>query len=333
MAYSPRTIRITAASALAIVMVGGAYAFSGPDPLFGLGRIAEAQSSEELLKEYAAKDSDTDGLPDWQEALYGTDPLDPESFRAGTKDGDAVAQGLIEPKVSVRPSDEPTDIESIPGTQARPDSLTDRFAQSLLTQYLQNRGDVAPTSAEIVSFVEAGIENLSTESLSPATFKPSAVRTTSASGTAAMTTYAADIEQAFADHTVSADRNELSYFADALKEDADSLAQIRAISSAYKNIAKALMEVPVPGEARQAHLAVANALMHLSETSDDMASLKTDPVRALMGIGLYERYANELAAAFTNMDGIFVAQQVRIPEGTRGYFIVKTAADAAAIQK
>ena len=52
MAHSPRTVRIASASALAIVMIAGAYAFSGPNPLFGLGKIAEAKSSEELLKEY-----------------------------------------------------------------------------------------------------------------------------------------------------------------------------------------------------------------------------------------------------------------------------------------
>lgn len=90
------------------------------------------------------------------------------------------------------------------------------------------------------------------------------------------------------------------------------------------------MKIQVPAEARQAHLAIANALMHMSETSGDMSVMETDPVRALMGIGLYERYANEVVAAFTNLSGIFVAQQVSIPSGTEGYFIVKTAADAAA---
>lgn len=330
MAHSARTLRLVLASVIAILMVGGAYAFSGPNPFFGLGRIAEAQSSEELLKEYAAKDSDTDGLPDWQEALYGTDPLNAESFKAGVKDGDAVAQGLVEPKVSVRPEEEPTDLSSIPGTLPAPSSVTDRFAQTLLKQYLLNRGETPPTSAEIVAFVTASIDDLSNESASPATFKSSDVRAGSGSGTDALTTYAAQMEAAFADNTVPADRNELSYFADAVKGDDSALAKIGDISKAYKNIANAIMKIAVPAEARQAHLAIANALMHMSETSEDMSTMKTDPVRALMGIGLYDRYAHEVVAAFTNLSGIFVAQQVSIPSGTAGYFIVKTAADAAA---
>lgn len=307
-------------------MVGGAYAFSGPNPLFGLGRIAEAQSAEELLKAYAAKDSDTDNLPDWQEALYGTDPYNPESFRAGIMDGEAVAQGLVTPRVAVRPEEEPTDPESIPGIAAAPASLTDRFAQTLLRQYLANRGQNPPSQQEIVSFVNAGVANLTEESVSPARYAAADLRASSET----LAAYAAQAEAVFAARTVSADKNELSYFADALKGDDAALAKIDAISDAYAAIAAGLITTPVPAEARQAHLAIANALAHLSETSGDMAAMQKDPVRALVGISLYDRYAEELVAAFANLNGIFAARQVAPTEGAAGYYIVKTARDAAA---
>lgn len=309
-------------------MIGGTYLSTGPNPFFGMTRIAGAQSSEELLREYAAKDTDTDGLPDWQEALYGTDPSDAESFQAGIKDGEAVAQGLIEPKVRVRAEEEATDLDSIPGTVAAPSSLTDRFAQTLLTQYLSNRGATVPTSEEIVAFVEAGVQNLSAESASPDAFSLAEV-TVTADGSVALSEYAAAAERVFALNTVAADTNELAYFSVALKGDDAALAKIDAISAAYADIASALMEIPVPAEARQSHLTVANALMHLSETSADMASMKTDPLRALMGIGLYDKYATTLVAGFANLDGVFSARQVSIPEGEVGHYFISTAADAA----
>lgn len=330
MAHSTRTLRITAASVLAILMVAGTFVFTGKGNLF---RIAEAQTSEELLRQYAAKDSDTDGLPDWQEALYGTDPMNPESFRSGIKDGEAVAQGLVEPKVAVRPEDEPTDIESIPGTVAAPASLTERFSQTLIKQYLQNLGDEPPTSEEIVAFVETGVAELSAQSESPAHFKASDVHVSGETGTGALVSYAARLETAFAENTVSADRNELAYFADALKDDASALKKIGEISHAYEDIATAVMSLSVPTEARQAHLAIANALMHMSEISADMATMKTDPLRALMGIGLYEKYAQEVTAAFTNLHGVFAARQIVIPTGNPGYYTLKTAGDAAASEK
>lgn len=329
MHYSPRTLRITGSSLIAVLMVAGAYSFSGTNPLFG-ARSASAQSAEELLREYAGKDSDSDLLPDWQEALYGTDPMNPESFKEGVLDGDAVAQGLIEPKVTVREDDAPTDISTIPGASALPNSLTDRFAQTLLKQYLQNRGETPPTTAEIVAFVEKGIANLSTESISAPKYAASDVRTTGESGTLALTNYAGQMEAAFGNNTVPTSKNELSYFADALKEDASALRKIEDISDAYANIAAAVMKIPVPAEARQAHLSVANALVHMSEINADMAALKSDPLRSLMGIGLYDRHARELVSGFSNLSSVFSARQVSIPEGVPGYYIVKTARDAAA---
>lgn len=328
MAHSTRSIRIGIASLLALLMIGGTYLSTGPNPFFGMTRIAGAQSSEELLREYAAKDSDADSLPDWQEALYGTDPLNPESFQAGIKDGEAVAQGLIEPKVAVRPEASATDLDSVPGTVAAPSSLTDRFAQTLLTQYLSNRGATPPTTEEIVAFVEAGIANLAEESASPNAFSLGEVRV-AADGTDALASYAAEAERVFALNTVAADTNELAYFSDALKGDEAALAKIKSISGAYADIATALMQISVPSEARQAHLTVVNALMHLSETSADMASMKTDPLRALMGIGLYDTYAKELVAGFANLDGVFSARQVAVPEGSVGHYFISTAADAA----
>lgn len=326
MAHSARTLRIASASLLALLMVGGSYVFSGPTPW---GKIAEAQSAEELLREYAGKDSDADGLPDWQESLYGTNPNNAESFQAGIKDGEAVAQGLVQPKVAVRPEDETIDPESIPGTEAAPASITDRFAQTLMKQYLTNRGENPPTQEEIVAFVKAGVADLAAQSASANRYTASDVTTSSAS----LTAYAAELESAFARNTVPSSKNELSYFSDALKGDDSALTKISDVSGAYANIGGAVAKTPVPPAARQTHLAIANALVHLSEVTEDMSTMKSDPIRALMGIALYEQYAKELIAAFANLNSVFSAQGVSIPEGSAGYYIVKTSGDAAAAQQ
>lgn len=331
MAHSTRTLRIAAASLLAVLMVGGTYLSTGPNPFFGMTRIAGAQSSEELLREYAAKDSDTDGLPDWQESLYGTDPSNPESFQAGIKDGEAVAQGLIEPKVVVRPEEEPIDSDSIQGIDAVPDSLTDRFSQTLLKQYLLSKGTEPPTQEEIIAFVQQGVAELSASFVPKDAYSAAQVRSSGTSGGEALRIYAAQVDAAFGAHTVSTDKNELYYFDDAMKGNASALKKIASISDAYTNISKALMDIPVPQEAQRAHLSLANALMQMSEISGHMASMETDPLRALMGIGLYQQSANRVVAALTGMHGIFTALQITIPEGTGGFEIVQMARYAAEV--
>jgi len=299
-------------------MIGGAFAFSGNDPLFGLGRIAEAQSSEELLREYAAKDTDTDGLPDWQEALYGTDPLNPQSFKAGVQDGDAVAQGLIEPKVMVRAENEPTDPESIPGTKAAANSLTDRFAQTMMKQYLLNRGEKPPTQEEVLVFVKAGIADLEATTDVKAVYSLDDVENAPDSGTAALKGYAARMERSLAAHNIRTEKNELAYFSDAMKGDTEALERIQEISDAYKASARALIDVPTPAGTKRAHLDFVNALMSMSSVTADMASLETDPLRALMGIGLYDTVARRSVVALSEMNSTFSTGGVFIPEGTEG---------------
>lgn len=324
MAHSLRTLRLVSASALALLMIVGTYVSTGPNPFFGAGRIAIAQTSEELLREYATKDTDTDGLPDWQEALYGTDPANPESFQAGIPDGEAVAQGLISPKVSVRAEEEPTDPDSIPGVVAAPSSLTDRFSQALLQQYLTNRGDTPPSQEEIVGFVKGAVDNLSAQSLSPAVFTQSDVKV-AGSGATAVRAYTAAVEAAYAANTVASDKNELSYFADALKGNDAALTQLSRISGAYEDMANAQMALTVPSDVRQAHLTIANGLMRMSEVTGDMATLKTDPLRALMGIALYEKAVRDMGAGFVNLAGIYRAQGIVLTETEPGYEIYYSA--------
>ena len=331
MAHSLRTLRLVSASALALLMVAGTYLATGPNPFFGIGRIAEAQTSEELLREYASKDTDTDGLPDWQEALYGTDPTNRESFQAGISDGEAVAQGLIEPKVAVRPDNELTDLEDIPGVVAPPSSLTDQFARTLLSKYLLNRQETPPTQEELLAFIQGAVADLNENASVEARYTQSDL-VAGGSGADAVAAYAAAAESVFVRIAVPVEKNELFYFSDAVRGETTALKEISSISETYAAIAAGLMEVPVPAEARQAHLAIANAIYRLSVTSADMAAMENDPLRALLGISMHSRHSQEWVAAFANMSAVFKATRVTVPESAAGYSFIETS-DAAAAAK
>lgn len=304
--------------------------FSGPTPW---GRVAEAESAEELLKAYAAKDTDTDGLPDWQESLYGTDPNNPESFQAGIKDGEAVAQGLVQPRVAVRPEDEPIDPSTIPGTVAAPSSVTDRFSQTLLKQYLLSRGENPPTPAEITAFVTDALADLSLSSQHPDAFSLADVRASSETGTDGLALYAARAEEALASQNIRPAKNELFYFSDAVKGNSSALGKIRQISDAYEASSRAFMQVPVPEEARRAHLSVANALNGMAAITEDLASLETDPLRALVGLAAYDKQSAELIRALASMHNVLSARSVSIPAGQSGaefLFLAEESARSAA---
>lgn len=329
MAHSTRTLRIIGASLLAVLMVGGTFLSTGPNPFFGMTRIVGAQSSEELLREYAAKDSDTDGLPDWQESLYGTDPLNPESFKAGVKDGEAVTQGLIEPKVIVRPENEPIDPDTIPGTVAATNSLTDRFAQTLLKQYLLNRTDTPPTQEEVVAFVQAGVADLSASYAPRPAYAAGDMQVSGSSDTQALRDYVSRLELVFLSTGANAKKNELYYFEDAMRGDASAKTYLINIAGAYLALSRAVAAVPVPREALPSHTALANAFAELSKVTEDMATLDIDPLRALLGIAQYDDAAGNLFSALTNLGGVMDARQIRPVEGEEGYVLYTLTHDVA----
>lgn len=315
MAASTRTIGIVIASVIAAGLVLSAVLLSGPLP-FHLAR-ANAESTHDLLVTYAAKDSDNDGLPDWEEALYGTNPANPHSVNPSLTDGDAVAQGLVAPKFASATTT-PVDTSSIPGVDAAPSTLTDQFARQLFSQYLSERGGTQPTPEDIATFVEQGVANLEQTQSVPDAYRQADIRA-SGSGPDALLSYAAAAEQAFAAHAVQLPESEVDYFGDAVqKNDTAKLQQVRQIGAAYTATAKAYAAVAVPSEAAVPHLALANALARLGEDITDMSTLESDPLRAYLGLAKYQNDEPKLTKALATLYAVYASEEVVVPDGTTG---------------
>ncbi len=305
-----------------MLMVAGAYALSGPLP-FQIARV-DAETSEELLRQYAAKDTDTDGLPDWQEALYGTDPNDAESFKDGVRDGDAASQGLLTPRTlaSQVQSDEPV----IPGTLPEAGSVTDRFAKKFFAQYLSTRGTEPPSEDEILAFIQSAVDEIGKEDSGKAMFSAKDVESGGGTGKDALIAYSALVEVAFANNTTPTEKDELTYFKEALeKEDTAAFKRLGEISKAYAGIARAMIDVAPPKEAAAAHLRAANSLLAMSGTVEEMSMMEKDPLLAMVGLGRYEASAKEMIAAFAALSDVFAADGVTLTEGEPGFFIYRAA--------
>ena len=308
---------ILGAIAVALLLIGGAYLLTGNQLTVPL---LEAESTDELLREYAAKDTDADGLPDWQEALYGTNPENPQSFRAGITDKEAVDQGLVVPSYQAGAKSEGAggvDINTIPGPGATPGTVTDEFARLFFENYLSTRGSSRPSSADMEAFVSSGVESLAANQARADAYGAADIRV-SGRGKSALAAYAAAMEAAQST-APSFPYSEFVYFSDAVsKDDATALANVRAIAEGYAALAARAAAVSVPEEAASAHLALVNAMAHLGKSVGDMASVKEDPIRGMLGLKHYERDADALAAALDSLHAIFVRNGASIETGSPG---------------
>lgn len=322
---------------IAAAVIVGAYLASG----HGLGNpgVASAESTNDILKAYAAKDTDNDGLPDWEEALYGTDPNNAHSVRADITDGQAVAQGIATPRYSGQPA-AATSTEDlaaeVPGNAPAAGSLTQQFAILFYNNYITTRGDAPPSPAAMQSFVQSAVDELVKTQVRPDAFTQSDLKV-SGTGASALQSYAASAEAALAANAVHTDYGEMTYFEDAVqKNDANAIKNIGLISKEYEDTAVALTKIPVPQEAASAHLSLVNAMARVGATIGDLSTVGEDPIRAMVALGAYPDDAQALADSFAGMNAVFVSNKVSIPGGTPGasfYHVTAVAAEGVAAGK
>lgn len=314
---------IIGASVFSLVLVVGAYMFA--KNAF-VAPVAQASTETALLQAIATKDTDTDGLPDWEESLYGTDPLKPDTRGLGMSDGEAVKKGLIVPKAN---SELPTPAES-GGTSstgvaapapAPSGTLTAAFSQQFFYLYLaakQKAGGEDLTAQQVASVAQTALQQLSSAIAPASDFKTANEIKTGAGGADAFRAYAAAAEAVVAAHSAKLPKNELEYLADAEKGDSSGLDNLEKLSVSYRNFAAGWAALSVPPEVKPAHLKIVNAAARISGINHQLASLDTDPLSTMLALQLAPDAVRALAEGFIEIEKIAKNTGVIIPAGMPG---------------
>jgi hypothetical protein len=304
------------------VLIGGSYLLA-----HGVASppAAEASAESALLQAIASKDSDNDGLPDWEEALYGTNPDNPDTFNLGMTDGEAVAKGLIVPKAIANvPLATSTASSAVPGAPAPAASgtLTDEFAKSFFTLYLvakQQNGGTALSQDQVSALAEKAYTSLAANVTPAPDFKKASDLSTVPDSPDAYRAFAAGAEAVFAAHSVHLPKSELIYLQDAVQNnDMTALANIQKIAGAYRDIATGLAALPVPAGLASADLALINAMARISQAASDFAAVRTDPVATMFALETYPQAVIDFANAFQTVGSAYASAGVSIPAGTPG---------------
>lgn len=318
--------RIFAASLFSIVLICGAYVLARG---IGSPRLAEASTETELLKAIATRDTDNDGLPDWEESLYGTDPRIADTKNLGMTDGAAVKKGLIVPIAVAASPAASTTAPSAPILGAPPaaseGSLTDAFARSFFTLYVsakQANGGADLTADEISALADQAIAVLASNVSAAPDYKTKADFKVSGTGPTALLEYAASAESVMKVFAPNLPKSELIYLQDALNGDATAFTHIETLADAYQNVAKGLAVLPVPQELVDTHLKLVNAMKRISGAARDFARVNSDPMLTMLALKQYPQAVVDLAGAFQAIDTTYKSQHVTIEEGQPGAFFV-----------
>ncbi len=326
--FTFRTVTTIASLLVAGAMIVAAYIFSGVNAL--QPNAANAGVTDDLLKAYAEKDSDADLLPDWQEALYGTNPNNVHTVDPKLSDKEAVDKGLVKPKYSATPAP----AGALAGKPAAPGTITEAFSQELFKQYLLSGGSTAPTKEEVAKFVQGAIASLEqSQRITDAYTIKNEVLT--GDGEALIRAYATQAEKVIRQTPSDTAKSEVDYISDLItKNDATAGSHILKISKAYTAAAAALIKVPVPASGAAAHLKIANALARMGDVMENTSTFSTDPLRGMLGLSEYEKSAAGMVSAFAEAGTYFDSKGISFTNGQPGYiFYLACTTSKKALQK
>lgn len=323
-----------AAALLALVGIGGTIAMgtgetvvrkpepgtksASPSP----NNVAAASSA--LV---SASDRDNDGLKDWEEEIYQSDPANPDTDGDGTLDGDEVAANR-DPLVR-GPNDKITANADTYGSPEQ--SITARILLGIQQSLTPNmiaalkQGAVAPSDLKGLSNALASVDPETLVSTAAVTQKD--ITVTNATGNAAAREYfnaVADVM--LAEFNPIQGRQTAVFKKIAESGDlAGNLDDLDPVITAYTNTIDRVRAIPVPQE--YAPFAIGE-LSRLTRTRDLLQAIRAsgdDPVRAAILLAEHGRLVAEYQAFLKrNSDGL-IARGVLFTEHDSGRVFVATA--------
>lgn len=241
-------------------------------------------------------DADNDGIYDWEESLWGTDPKKKDTNGDGVSDGDEVQER----------KDELREKNGIDGETALPEDLnqTEIFARELFSaaSLANQSGGLSPEALENFS-------NSFGKSVSQAGITDLYRSTDLKLGAVAPATYKKNLEGIFKSYLDSGLSAEAAMYR-LSTGDTSAADDIEKIAEFHHSISNSLITMTVPFAAAGQHLAMANNSAKISISLLNLKNLEEDPILAMIGLRQYFEYSEEYEKAVGDLGAYFKANGI-----------------------
>jgi len=227
-----------------------------------------------LIRKIAEKDTDGDGLKDWEENLWGTDPNNPDTDGDGIGDAD-------EAEIKTRQTTKNQELQYSEGIVAKNGGIlteTATLARNFFGSYFSlGGGEGAKGQLDFIigtslssSIEERVIESYSTNDLNTVPSNIGAIRK-----------YGNNLGRIIKENPIDEEPGEILLFALRNKSQTD-LDKILDISNIYKKASTEILKIEVPSDAKILHLALINIMGQIEKDLVKMANSFKDPVGGMV---------------------------------------------------
>lgn len=266
-------------------------------------------------------DTDGDGLKDWEEGLWKTDPNKADTDGDGTNDSDEIREGRDPVKAG------PDDL--LPGTAElnrifsnSTSTASATLAKELLLRYTAAKQAGVPFDQEIAnSIIES---SLGSADLQPniKVYSLSDIKTNRSTGSPAFKTYGNRLASAITLNSPYKVENEYVIVTRAIYTDnAKELEKLSPIIKGYKQILAAVLTIDVPAAAAPSHLEFVNSISAITTSLESLQKMFDDPARGAAAYVTYTESAKRLTASFLAIKNMLIEQKVSFQQSENGYAV------------
>lgn len=233
------------------------------------------------------KDSNSNGIADWEEKLWGLDPTVLYTNGVSNK------QIIDKKKKALGVTDTGTETEN----------ETDLLAKQLFT-ITSAVGQSDQSSAEALKSIGADLGNgVDLKQISNHYTRTNI--TTVKTSTASLTNYYSALSKiisAYDDESVG-----INIVISALETgDTSRLPELKNTGTMYMSLAKQLQKTPVPIAVAEQHLTLMNGFYGIGQSFSYLLQMDDNGVYGIVGIGIYKEYATKVDQAFSDLRDYFI---------------------------
>jgi len=243
------------------------------------------------------KDTDGDGVPDWEEALWGTDPNKKITF------GNTPDATYIENKKKE------LNIEQGVSASAQNLTETEKFAREFFSSYTAMKSSGQVDSTTINNFSNSLGQNIVNPNLIDR-YTETDVKINTTDDSASRQKYYQDVQALFKSYQSNGIGDELDIVSQGLNANSASGTtnnaignnKLAVIAGAYQDFAQKIMEMSVPQSLADYHLRIANSSNNTGISVANMEKIVNDPIVGLSGLSQYQKYSDDLVQAVSDLE-------------------------------
>ena len=247
------------------------------------------------LAELVQKDTDSDGIADWEESLWGTD-----KNKKATFDNVPDLQYIENKKKDLK-------VEQIQNNKNL--SETDKCARQFFTAYTAMKASGQVTGDAINEFSSALGQKIVDPTIVDK-FYANSVKTSVDNTVETRKKYYAEVKKIYEQYQKNGIGNELNIVSTGLANYSGSgnasYDELNVIADAYQSFANKIIGLAVPESLADYHLRIANSAYNTGVAVRNMTKIINDSIIGLSGLSQYQKYSDELIKAVADLKGVLL---------------------------